>query len=62
MKGITSVAVPVRSEIGPTLIAISAIGFSGQFAESSLAALTSDLVKEAEAIGAVLLPGIMEAA
>lgn len=56
MRGITTIAAPIMSkDSNNAIMAISAIGFSGQFNESSIAALAKELCQDAEEIGATFL-------
>lgn len=47
VRGITTVAAPVLDPSDTPVMALSAIGFSGQFTEASLAALAGDLRQDA---------------
>jgi DNA-binding IclR family transcriptional regulator len=60
VRGITTVAAPILDASGAPVMAISAIGFSGQFNNSSLEALAQDLVKDAREIGAGVFPAMIK--
>lgn len=56
VRGITAIAAPVMGKDQSTAImAISAIGFSGQFNDTSIAALANDLCSDAKEIGDTFL-------
>ncbi len=55
VRGITTIAAPVISkDSGTAIMAISAIGFSGQFTDGSIAALAEELTNDANEIGAAV--------
>ena len=62
VRGITTVAAPIVDASGGAVMAISAIGFSGQFNAASLNALGQDLVRDAKEISSGVLPGMVRVA
>jgi DNA-binding IclR family transcriptional regulator len=54
VRGVTTIAAPVFGEEGTPVMAISAIGFSGQFTPVSLGALATGLRNRAEALSAAV--------
>ena len=56
VRGITTIAAPILSKDNDTAImAISAIGFTGQFNEGSIMALAKDICQDAREIGSTFL-------
>ena len=60
VRGITTIAAPILDDSGAPVMAISAIGFTGQFNEPSLKALAEDLVRESREIGSGVFPAMVE--
>jgi len=62
VRGITTVSAPILDASGTPVMAISAIGFTGQFTDSSLRALAADLVRDACEVRTGLFPAMVEIA
>lgn len=55
VRGVTTIAAPVFGDDGAPIMAISAIGFSGQFTPVSLGALAAGVRNRAEALSAAVV-------
>jgi len=60
VRGITTIAAPILDDGGNPVMAISAIGFTGQFNDSSLKSLADDLVRDARDVGSGVFPAMFE--